>query len=71
MTTDELNPDCCGELVCEGCGENNVLDSTGIEHDDTAGPSGFCMNCKEQMRYVEREGGDIDGNIIEGRCSRV
>ena len=44
------------ELVCEGCGENNVLDATGIDYDDTAGPSGFCMNCEEQMRYVEREG---------------
>ena len=43
--------------VCEGCGENNVLEATGIDYDDTAGPSGFCMTCEEQMRYVEREVG--------------
>ena len=47
--------------VCEGCGESRVLDATGIDYNDIAGPSGWCMPCDEHMRYVCRDS-------VEGKC---
>ena len=47
--------------VCEECGENSVLDATGIDYDAYGGPTGLCMPCGEHMRYVCKDS-------VEGKC---